>query len=387
MGGGSTTKTEAVDTKTDPWSGQQPFLTDAFNQAKGIYDAQKGTPGYQGDYYAAPTQAMKDAFQGNMGFASGAGKDAATTAAGTGTAAAASGLAGSNSALGQIFGMTGAQTDANIAAAGKYAANPYMDGMVDAASRDISRNVNENVMPGIARGAAATGNINSTRTGVAEGIAQRGLQDTIGDISAQLRGTAYQSGIGAAQQDYTNRLGAMMGGAQTASGLLSQGLAGLESGANINNTNTNTNLTSATMLNGYDQNALDNEYQKYTANKNSPWENLSNYYGIIGGNNWGSATTGTNTTKTQSNPSMLSTLGSGLGIIGSLFKCDINTKTDISFITTLEDGINLYTFRYKNDPSTLHTGPMAQEVESKYPDAIVEIDGIKHINTAVYDWR
>lgn len=44
-----------------------------------------------------------------------------------------------------------------------------------------------------------------------------------------------------------------------------------------------------------------------------PWQNLNNYYGIVGGNNWG----GTTTNKTSA-PSTLSQIaGAGVGLLGS----------------------------------------------------------------------
>lgn len=386
MGGNTTTKTDSMNQKTDPWAGQQPYLSDAFSQASNLYNSQKGQY-YTGDFYAQPTQAMTDAFNGNLGFSSGTGANAATTATNTGATAAGAGLSGAQTAIGQIQGMTGDQTQNNINAASQYANNPQMDSMVTAAMRDAGRQLNEQDLPTLDRNAAATGNLNSTRTGVAQGILERGLADKTADVSANLRGNAFQAGLGQAQQDYMNRLNAMSQGGAAAGSLLSQGLSGLSAGSDINNTNTNTNLTASTMLNGYNQSALDNQYAKYNAQTQTPWQNLQNYYGIIGGNNWGSSTTGSGTSTQQTNPSLLSSLGMGTALLGSLFKCDIRTKYDISYITTLPDGIKLYNFRYLDDPTQIHTGPMAQEVEEVYPDAIVEIDGIKHIDTTKYDWR
>ena len=88
-----------------------------------------------------------------------------------------------------------AQTDPFQFAA-QAANNPQMDGMVDAASRDVVRNLGENTLPGIAGQSASAGALGSSRRGMLEGIATRGAADRIADIGANLRGNAYQQGIG-----------------------------------------------------------------------------------------------------------------------------------------------------------------------------------------------
>ena len=57
--------------------------------------------------------------------------------------------------------------------------NPYMNGMIDSASRDISRNLYENQMPGIAAYSAGTGTMGSSRRGAQEAIAERGAADRV----------------------------------------------------------------------------------------------------------------------------------------------------------------------------------------------------------------
>jgi hypothetical protein len=56
-------------------------------------------------------------------------------------------------------------------------------------------------MRGIDQNAAMTGNMNSTRAGVAAGIAQRGLADKAADVSSTMRGNAWQAGLQASQAD------------------------------------------------------------------------------------------------------------------------------------------------------------------------------------------
>ena len=72
------------------------------------------------------------------------------------------------------------------------------------------------------------------------------------------------------------------------------------------------------------------------------------------------------------------TLGQGV-TAGALLMSDRRVKEDIKRIGKTDDGLPIYTFRYKGD-STVHMGVMAQDVEKKNPDAVKEIDGVKAVN-------
>ena len=66
---------------------------------------------------------------------------------------------------------------------------------------------------------------------------------------------------------------------------------------------------------------------------------------------------------------------------GLLAMSDRRVKEDIKEVGILDNGLKVYTFKYKGDEMT-HMGVMAQEVEEVNPNAAVEIDGIKHVNYA-----
>ena len=53
---------------------------------------------------------------------------------------------------------------------------------------------------------------------------------------------------------------------------------------------------------------------------------------------------------------------------------DIRLKDDIRLVGRTFDGLNVYTFRYKQDP-LVRMGVMAQEVLAVHPEAVCEIDG------------
>lgn len=71
----------------------------------------------------------------------------------------------------------------------------------------------------------------------------------------------------------------------------------------------------------------------------------------------------------------------GLFGLGSSFimASDRRVKEDIQKIGKTSDGQNLYRFRYKGDDKP-QIGLMAQEVEKKKPEAVIEIGGVKHVD-------
>lgn len=68
----------------------------------------------------------------------------------------------------------------------------------------------------------------------------------------------------------------------------------------------------------------------------------------------------------------------GLGAAG-IMASDERVKEDIEHVGELDSGDPIYLFRYKgsDDP---HVGVMAQEVEKKDPEAVIPINGVKHVN-------
>lgn len=74
-------------------------------------------------------------------------------------------------------------------------------------------------------------------------------------------------------------------------------------------------------------------------------------------------------------------IGSALSGLGGLFALsDVRAKEDVKQIGTTEDGLGLYSYRYKGSPKT-EVGLMAQEVAQKKPGAVaVGGDGLLRVN-------
>jgi len=107
---------------------------------------------------------------------------------------------------------------------------------------------------------------------------------------------------------------------------------------------------------------------KYNYNANKHQQALQNYMSMISGQYGGSTT---------SNPSALSSMGQ-LAALFQGFRSDIRVKENIVPEATHWKGFNVYTFNYIGD-DTPRRGVMAQEVERTRPDAVYEVDGIKHV--------
>lgn len=347
--GGSNTNNAKQTTTQSPWKPQQPYLLGGFQDAAGVYNAMKSQPFYQGSLYAGLSPMQNQAISGINSFATGGGTQAAQNLLGAGQASLGGAYgqmgvandlsnfkAGSGTDFSQLTNFNpGDPTQANISSAGQYANNPYMSGMIDAASRDVRRNLTEDVLPGISRVGSATGNTNSSRTGVAEGIALRGAQDRIGDIASTMRGDAYQQGLGLAENARGTNMQAQLQG-------MSQGLANTE---NARQFNTNTQLNALNnagnlygnaygqgiqgttagaqqMYNNLDamsqagalqqqdaQGRLNEQYAKWQGAQDRGFNLLDRYMQIIGGQ-YGSTT---NTTANNGQPTWLNTLQGGLG--------------------------------------------------------------------------
>lgn len=321
MGGlfsGSTKTTTNQTSDSGPSKFQAPYLTDAFNSAQSIYNSQKDTPYYQGETYASMSPEALAALGAMKDYASGTGLSTANTLSSIGNNL--SGYAGkAGTTLDDYLALArGDATQANIDAAGKYAANPYLDSQIDAANRDVARSLNEQTLPTIDRTASGTGNINSSRAGVAQGIAQRGAADRMADTAATIRGNAYSQGLSLAQQDRAQQLSALGNASAAYSGLAGQGISALNAGTQAGYGAYN-QIAAANQADQADRQGQDTAaFNKWQGQDQRQSDLLSRYYQIIGANPWGSSETSSGTSKTTSSPGLASLAMGGLSLAGGL---------------------------------------------------------------------
>ena len=122
---------------------------------------------------------------------------------------------------------------------------------------------------------------------------------------------------------------------------------------------------------GMRQQQIDADMARYQYNATAPQQALANYMNMISGNYGGTVQ---KTTPGQSPLSSIASLASAF-----MGPSDMRIKENIVPDGTTYNGHNVYHFNFIGD-DVRRRGVMAQEVEQTRPDAVVEIDGIKHVN-------
>jgi hypothetical protein len=270
------------------YGAQEPYLQNLYANAGNLYN-NYGMPDKQ---VADINPIMAQGLAQQYGFSQGTGEDifrqqlaqSLANTAGFGTA----GNAAATMAGGNVYGAPiNRGIDMQTAAQASY--NPYLNGQIDAASRDVTRNLYENQLTGNAGMAAGTGNSGSSRRAVMDAIAMRGAGDRVADISSNLRGQAYNTGLGiAAQQGLSNQsaqLGTntvnanLMGqGANLAYNIGQAGQTGMNQAYNTGVNNAQLAQDTGGQLRQYQQQLLDTQY----SNQMNPYNSLQMYKSLIG---------------------------------------------------------------------------------------------------------
>jgi len=183
-------------------------------------------------------------------------------------------------------------------------------------------------------------------------------------------------------QNVQNQLGAagsLYGAGNTTGGLLSglnqQGLANQQAG-----------LGAATTAQQFSNDPYMQQLNAASLQTGIPLSILQQMTGIaapIAG--LGSQSTGTSTgTNTMSGAQQFGTIAGGLGSLfsgaGNAYRAsDERVKENKAKIGQLYDGTPVYSYNYIGDP-TPQIGLMAQDVERRYPDAVIEVGGIKLVD-------
>lgn len=365
------TKGQAI---TDPgameaWKTAQPFHQQALGGLSNLANQVSANPAFSGQR-VADLNPFQTASANNLGnfanqsFGFGAGMMNMGAQAGMPAAAV-----GNNAA--DIFSRASMDpTQMIINQAGQFANNPYTDGMIDAASRDVMRQFGEQTMPGMNRTFAGTGNTNSTRAGVESAIAQRGTADRLADISTGIRGQFFGRGLDMAQNQFNNNLSNMM---NANSNLMNAGTFGaglINAGQNFAGNNFNQGMSAGGVFQNQNQNIIQGNMDQFNESIRNP---LSVYGALSGaaGNTQAKTSAGVVT-----QPSIASQVGS---FVGALKPSDIRMKENIEKISVLPSGLSLYAYDYKPEFKDeaghgRHIGVMAQEALEVFPEAVIVAD-------------
>jgi len=288
---------------------QSPFLKSGWQQAQNTLNSQMSTPWYQGPTFAGLNSTQMQGINNATNFATGAGH---------GMADASGSASMANVNAGSLFGSNAQDlynkslvdpTQSIIDNAGKYAANPFADGMIDSASRDIARSLGEDVIPGIQGANINAGGINSSRAGAMEAVATRGAADRIGDISSNIRGGLFNTGLGMSQAQHNQGMTDALNANSQIGSAYANGINGLGAAHQMNFANADALASAGGQLQQNAQGQMDADFSTWNNQQQFPWQKLSNYMGVIGG---GSPVAGGITT-TQGAPASNGNLGGILG--------------------------------------------------------------------------
>jgi len=283
LGGGMSYLSSKQDRKNQ--DAQNDALMAGFNQYKPYVDNNlKGSEGalnnvldtgaYQGQTYAGP-----NAFQtgtansmGNFGMGMmNSGNAMMGNNAGFGNNA--------NNMYGQYQGMVNnAQQQDRLGNAINYA-NQNTGSLVDTAMRDDRRNLQENTLTGIDMAASGSGNMNSSRAGIAEAVANRGYDDRRADMASNIQNSLIDRSLNTQSQafaDQQNALSGAMGANTGISNAYGVGLNTLGQGANFG-------MNAGNSLQGYNQAQLNDMRQRFEDQRDFGLEQRKNYQaGILG---------------------------------------------------------------------------------------------------------
>lgn len=148
-----------------------------------------------------------------------------------------------------------------------YINNDVLEGQIDAAGRDVTRQFYEVDAPRSRMAQALSGNTGSTRGAIGDAILQRGTEDRLGDISGSMRGSAYNTalGIGAneAAQNASLGLGSQQLRMNAGRSLMTGGMQGTQMMSNVGRNNLQLEMEGGGMQRDYDQALRDIEYQNW----------------------------------------------------------------------------------------------------------------------------
>lgn len=238
-----------------------------------------------------------------------------------------------------------------------------------------------------------------SRQAIQEAVVNAAAQQQAGQLAANLMSQNYAQAQAAAQGDIARQMqaqqlnqaaglqGAGLGisGAQALGGLAGAGQESFLGGAA-------SALAAQEAIQRQQQAELDAARQAYAEQQTFPMQQLQIPLSALGATPYGG--TQTQTSSGGSGSGLMTGLGAlstgvsilsglkGLGLFG-LLGSDERLKTDIQKIgKDKETGVDMYAYRYKGDPKTYPkvVGPMAQDIEKKYPDAVVDVTGKKAVD-------
>lgn len=232
------------------------------------------------------------------------------------------GTAGATGALTALGGFNAGSTNnmpGVMSTAQQYVNGSNIPAQVQNAMLSATQEANEVTNPGTESAAAGNGNINGSRTGLAEGLVDSNLAEQAATMSGSLQGQAYDTGSQLGENMLTTNNaqneGALAAALTGGTSLVNSGsVAGSGGVSNLENLE-GLAETGATGEQTNNQLGLTNQEQQFQSASTSPYANVDQLMQLLQGN-YGQETTGTSTS--TSTPSALSIIGGLMGAGGSL---------------------------------------------------------------------
>lgn len=183
-----------------------------------------------------------------------------------------------NSLYGQYQGMSEAAQQDRLGNAMNYA-SANSGSLVDAAMRDDRRNLQENTLTGIDMAASGTGNMNSSRAGVAEAVANRAYDDRRADVSTNIQNSLIDRSLNQQAQQFADQGSALQGAGQANQAL--QSAYGV--GMNTLGQGSNFGMNAGNALQGYNQAQLNDQKKRFEDERDFELEQRKGYQsGVLG---------------------------------------------------------------------------------------------------------
>jgi len=276
----------------------KPYVDANLEGSQGALDGVLSTGAYQGDTLAAPNQFQTGTANtmGNFGTnMMNSGNAMMGNTAGFGNNA--------NSLYGQYQGMADAAQQDRLSNAMNYA-SANSGSLVDAAMRDDRRNLQENTLTGIDMAAMGSGNMNSSRAGVAEAVANRAYDDRRADVATNIQNSLIDRSLNQQAQQFRDQGSALQGAGQANTNLMSaygMGMDTLGTGANFG-------MNAGNSLQGFNQAQLNDQKKRFEDQRDFELEKRMQYQsGMLG-----KAPDTNNTYQANMNDPMAAAIGGGM---------------------------------------------------------------------------
>lgn len=373
---GSSKTTSTSTSTSQPWKVAIPMLEKALNSATELFDEQGGINSEWIDKELADLtpemqQSVKDLISSSEV------KDSLKSA----SEAAKSGLSGieSSNNLLQNLAKNGINADQINDMSGKLYDSTLVQSQIDQVGKDVRDQLGASIK-GINQNATASGNMGSSRAGVAEGVAKGKAADAIAEGSANIQNSARQSAMNQAMSTLQGNQQTSLNAANQLGSLGVNSAQLQQSTANGYNQTLQNQLTGSGILQNQAQNVANNNWINKVGDKQAGWDALSNYTNIVGGiGGMGGTSSGTATQGGGGNSLFNNILGAGSTIagMGNSFGwwSDASMKKDVKKTGNMKDGTPTYKWKWnesakKQGMKGSSKGVLAQDVAKRKPDAV-----------------